>query len=123
MRATGTCAWLMTPCVLSIAIAFLLAPNSTGSVTTWNSTIAAKSATPTSARLAACVKIPNRKIGNQACEAKPAAGTSAPRSLKPASPRACWKACPVSWAATATAATELELPTGADSRIVFERGS
>ncbi len=64
-----------------------------------------------------------KKIGNHACDAKPVAGASAPRKRKPASWRASWKAWPVSWAATATAATELEPPTAGDSRMVRSRGS
>jgi hypothetical protein len=113
----------MTPWFVSMAMALRLAPNSTGRVATWKSTIAANSATPSRARFVALMKIPIRKIGNQAWVAKPVAGTSAPRNRKPASWRASWNAWPVSWAATATAATELEPPTGGESRIVRVRGS
>ena len=64
-----------------------------------------------------------KKIGNHACDAKPVAGASAPRKRKPVSWAASWKAWPVSCAATATAATELEPPTGGDRRITLLRGS
>ena len=78
---------------------------------------------PIQSRPVTCVRNPNSTSGNQSCEAKPVAGTSAPRKRKPASWWASWNACPVSWAATATAATELELPTGADRRMTLPRGS
>ena len=61
--------------------------------------------------------------GNHACEAKPTAGASDPRIRNMDSRRASWKACPVSCAATATAAIVSELPTGWLRRITFARGS
>ena len=56
-------------------------------------------------------------------EAKPTAGTRLERSRNEASCLASWNAWPVSWAATAMAAIELELPTGSDRRMTLPRGS
>jgi len=76
---------------------------------------------PTLRSMSARKMSPRKNSGKASWEPKLATGTTADLRARGAYPWACWMACPASWAATPTAATEAD--PGAESLKVLVRGS
>src|SRR5690554_861877 len=112
------------PALLNQRSALAVAFFSTGSVTKLNRVVMANSAIPThnKAGKVDTVMIPISNIHVTQREEALTTGTKAERIFKGRYPLACCSACPVSWAATAAAATLLLLYTGSLRLMVLLTG-
>jgi len=111
------------PLLASTCFARLDALNSVGSVTSWKSTTAPKSAMPAQIIPVDPMSRPRKKRIAHARLPSCVTGTRCDRIFSGPYARASWIAWPASWAATATADTDLPVNTPGESRSAFARGS
>ena len=122
-RAPPISSCASSPCCSSATSARLDASNSTGSVTSWNSTTALNRTRPIVVSPVA-PRIRPRKTGKiQIDWPNVATGTSVWRIFIGKYPRASWIAWPASCAATPSAASDVAFPTSWDRFSVRLRGS